>query len=201
MFERRSQGGFRWRLGGGASRSVFRGRQDLTGTFQASLIWLRNPPLKARSGTSSKGETTRSPLPEKSARPERQNFIEVNPAQNPAHLLNKAPSPSAQRSLTVLGRSEELHRGYLSILDFSPSFPDAGRSSLDNIGCSYLRGQSTSGLSRTVLNDLATTENEDGVDQWRRHGLPSASDDLNTRLLTRRNWQFLQPLLIISASQ
>src|SRR5690606_14039752 len=43
----------------------------------------------------------------------------------------------------------------------------------------------------------STTENEDGVDQWRRHGLPSASGDLNTRLLTRRNWQFLQPLLII----
>ncbi len=55
----------------------------------------------------------------------------MGPALNPAHLLNRGPSPSAQRSLTILGRSEELHRGYCSILDFSPSFPDAGRSSLD----------------------------------------------------------------------
>lgn len=77
----------------------------------------------------------------------------MNPVHNPAHLLNKAPSPSAQRSLTVLARSEELHRGYCSILDFRPSFPDAGRSGLDQYRLPLFATQLTSGPSQTVLND------------------------------------------------
>lgn len=147
MFERRSQGGFRWGLWDGAGRSIFRGQQGLTGTFQASLIWLRNPPLKARSGTSSKRETIRSPLPEKSAWPGRQNFIEVNPAQNAAHaeqgtLTFRATQP--QRSGLIGGATAGLFLviGFLSF-DLR-SWPQQPRPLSD---ATIFAAQSTSGPS------------------------------------------------------